>query len=200
MISCFQPLVFCIGMLLVQLPGWTFRFNKDGVNVSTRETPGSAFNAFKGTATLPYPAERIASVIQDVAAYPCWCYQTSSTEIIRKENNRIYYRAVTLTPPLVKNREVYSYTERISGITPGEIILVIKSTESSEPVPDDFVRMPYSNGRWRLVSLSVNSTLVEFEMEADPGGSIPAWLANRASVDAPWQTIKRLLWVLENEH
>ncbi|MBN2805045.1 MAG: hypothetical protein JXR22_00160 [Prolixibacteraceae bacterium] len=196
-----KPILLILAMFLTQEPEWTFRFKKDGVKVSTREVAGSDFHAFIGECIFPFPAETIATAIQDIANYPLWCYQTSSTEIFKKETDRIYYRAVTLTPPLIKHREAYACNEKIPTDEHGEIMIVIKSIESKKPVPDGFIRMPYSRGLWRMLPLTPNTTLVQFEMEADPGGYIPAWLANRSSVDAPWHTMKSLQEFLQkNQH
>jgi hypothetical protein len=51
--------------------------------------------------------------------------------------------------------------------------------------------MAISRGYWML-SPSEGGTEIEYSFLADPGGNIPAWLANQFIVSNPFKTIKGL--------
>jgi hypothetical protein len=60
------------------------------------------------------------------------------------------------------------------------------------PGPDRTVRMPKLEGLYKLVHAGPGKTRVTCQVESDIGGSIPAWLATRATRDLPRITLVRL--------
>ena len=191
---------FFLGLMITvtafQSGTWEYQFEKEEVKVYTKHVDGSSFKAFKGETVLMVSAEKIAKQILDIDSYPQWCYRTTSTKILKKDNNTVYYYYISATPPLVKNREAYFFNELSPATTNGNITIKIGTYQSNEPVPSGYVRIPFSKGYWTLKPLSENKTLVVFEMQADPGGIIPSWLANMASSDSPWITIDNLRKIL----
>lgn len=179
-----------------QTSSWEFRFEKDGIKVYTRKVDGSSFDSFKGEALLNIAAEKIKKQILSVESYPNWCYRTTETKVQRWDGNKVYYRYVSETPPMVRNREAYFCSELLPTDTSGTIIIAMKIVPSEEPIPEGFVRMPAAKGFWKLYPKGENKTFVEFEMQAEPGGIIPGWLANMASSESPYVTIKNLVNIL----
>ena len=52
--------------------------------------------------------------------------------------------------------------------------------------------MPRLNGHYRFKELGPRKTWIEYEIDADPGGSIPGWLVRIASRDIPFITLQNL--------
>jgi hypothetical protein len=52
--------------------------------------------------------------------------------------------------------------------------------------------MPRLVGFYRLRKLTDRQTEVTYQVEADPGGSLPRWLATRIARDLPHETLARL--------
>lgn len=171
---------------------WEYQFEKQGVKVYTKEVPGSSFKAFKGEAVFNINSQIIVEQISDIESFPEWCYRTTSVQIIKREQSKVYYRYVSATPPIIKNREAYMFNEILPNDHNGNIVIQIGTFTSNEPVPSGYIRMPYSKGYWKLTPVSENKTFVSFEVQADPGGIIPSWLANMTASDAPWITMTNL--------
>ena len=53
------------------------------------------------------------------------------------------------------------------------------------------VRMPFLRGHWILLPVG-GGTDVEYQVHADPGGSLPEWIANLASKKLPLLTLTGL--------
>lgn len=175
---------------------WEYQFEKQGVKVYTKAIAGSGFKAFKGEAVFEAEAGKIIHQLFEITSYPLWCYRTTSAMVIKQDSNKVYYRYVSETPPVIKNREAYFYNELLPDDGSGTRIIALGTYSSEEPVPTGFIRMPFSKGCWKLKPLSEHKPLVTFEMQADPGGLIPSWLANMASSDSPWITMTNLQKIL----
>ena len=60
------------------------------------------------------------------------------------------------------------------------------------------MRIPYLSGYWLLEKQGANRTKVTYQVHADPGGSIPHWLANATAVNNPYETLKNMKKQLKN--
>jgi ribosome-associated toxin RatA of RatAB toxin-antitoxin module len=177
---------------LMQHDDWRFEYEKEGISVYTLQVENSNFKAFRGEMKTDIPMEQLAALISDIERYSDWCYRTTATNVLKKEEGRIYYYYESATPPGIKNREAYLYTDISKDSITGHVLFEIHHFESDEKIPSGYIRMPFSSGFWMLIPLEENSTRVIFQMHSDPGGMIPAWLANSASVDAPWITMNNM--------
>ncbi len=52
--------------------------------------------------------------------------------------------------------------------------------------------MPRLEGHWKLAGIDPGRTLVEYQVDADPGGKLPGWLVRMLSTDVPAQTLVSL--------
>lgn len=178
---------------------WEFEFEKEGIKVYTQSVEGNSFKAFKGETVMEFPISRLVNFISNVELFPQWCYQTTSTEVLRKEENKVFYRYVSETPMMVNHREAYFCNEILTDTITGTVTILMRTFTNNTAVPKGFTRMPLSNGFWKLTPLGTTSTHITFQMHADPGGNIPAWLANRFSSDSPYITMKNLKKMMQNE-
>lgn len=182
-----------------QVNTWEFEFEKDGIKVYTREVGLSNFKAFKGEMLIDVAAEKLVGFIEQVELFPQWCDQTTAIEIIKEKTDTVFYRYISGTPAMVKNREAYMMNVITKKEKNGEVTIAMQTFNSSTPIPKDFVRMPSSEGGWKIIPVGPNTTRLIFEMHADPGGYIPSWLANHFSINSPYVTLMNLRRIM-TEH
>ena len=60
------------------------------------------------------------------------------------------------------------------------------------PAQDGAVRTLKLKGEWILEALENGQTRVTYEVNADPGGLLPAWLVNLGSRKLPLKTLKNM--------
>jgi ribosome-associated toxin RatA of RatAB toxin-antitoxin module len=178
---------------------WVFEYEKDGIKVYTSNVERSGFKAFKGEMLVDYNAEQLLGFISKVELFPQWCYQTTATQVINREDNKTYYRYVSATPPMVKNREAYFCNTIETNPQTGETIITMQTYNSKDAVPKGYIRMPSSEGFWKITPISRTSSRVVFQMHADPGGQIPSWLANMFTTDSPYITMMNLRKMLSEQ-
>jgi hypothetical protein len=73
----------------------------------------------------------------------------------------------------------------------GVVRIDLKEKNDAAPAEEGLVRMPMVRGYW-ILTPAKGGTNIEYSFVADPGGAIPAWLANQFIVDGPFKTVSAL--------
>jgi hypothetical protein len=66
------------------------------------------------------------------------------------------------------------------------------------PTTKNVVRVPASYSKMTLTPIGNSRLKVEYFIEVDPGGQMPAWVVNLVSTQAPYETFKNLMDRLES--
>lgn len=178
---------------------WKYEFEKEGIKVFTKEVEGTSLKAFRGEMDLDATIDEIKTVLMDIDRLPEWSYRTSATKIIKQEGNKVYFRSEILTPRIINNREAYFCNHMVQNEGTKEVIITVRTYESEEAVPDGFVRIAFSEGRWILTPIDERNTKIVFQMHADPGGNIPLWFANIVALESPKVTLDNLRNLIRNK-
>lgn len=171
---------------------WELRKEKEGIKVYTRDVDDSDFSAYRGITTLGQPLSVIVAAIRDISSYPDWMPNASSTRILEEEGDTsIIYYLTTDAPWPVKDRDgVYQVVFRREGKR--KVRIELQDRPDFLPRKEDYVRIPRTTGFWLLTSLAGEQVEVVYQISVDPGGSVPAWLANPMSVSQPFNTLRAL--------
>ncbi|HMG68961.1 MAG TPA: hypothetical protein VK588_14790, partial [Chitinophagaceae bacterium] len=65
------------------------------------------------------------------------------------------------------------------------------------PEKDGKVRVPRSSITWYVTMPTSTSVTIVYTFEADPGGSMPAWLVNMFADKGPYESFKKLSELLK---
>jgi hypothetical protein len=171
---------------------WELELEKEGIKVYTRHVEDSSFKEFRGEMDMTGNISEIASEICDVEKYPEWCYKTELVRVIKKEGNSIRYFYVSETPGFLKTRVAYFESKKDIDPKTNEVTISLNNFQSGETIPESSLLIPIMKGYWKLTPKGENSVHVTMQMLTDPGGIIPAWLANLVVVDSPFVTFKNL--------
>jgi hypothetical protein len=171
---------------------WKLEFDKEGIKVYTRHVEGSAFKEFKADMVIDGKISEIADIIADVEKFPEWSYKTTSVKIIQKEGNTIQYFYVSDTPKFLKTRVAFFESKKTIDPKTNEITFSLINIQGNQLIADSEILIPTMKGYWKLTPLGDNKVLVMMQMLTEPGGIIPAWLANMVVVDSPYITLKGL--------
>ena len=109
---------------------------------------------------------------------------------IQNVYDRIVYNR-TDSPWPVWDRDVVVQTRGRIDVERKRIVIEMKSiTDPRKPEVEGVVRIPRLAGHYVLRYITEDLTEVEYQIDADPGGSLPSWLAELASRDLPYHTIR----------
>ncbi|MEO6150117.1 MAG: START domain-containing protein [Mucilaginibacter sp.] len=183
-----------------QANDWKLSTDKSGIKVYTRVVPGSKVKAVKVESDFKATASQFVAVLLDVKNSVDWVYRTKSCLLIKQVSpSELYYYSEISVPWPVENRD---FVARIAVSQDPETKVV---TVDAPSVPGfvalkkAVVRISDSKGKWIITPTSNQTIRVEYTLQVDPGGAIPAWLVNMFAAEGPTQSFKLLKLQLQKE-
>jgi len=184
---------FCANRVRSQ-ENWELKREKDSIFIYTRSGQDSKFNELRAEFDLRGNLLQLRSILEDVQRYPDWVYSTKTSSLVERKNGDddfIYYAEIAAPWP-VSNRDYYSETK--IHLNPKSGIMQIESHNltNSFPTKHHVVRIPLLQANWTIRELAGGMMHVEYVLHWDPGGNLPAWLANMFSYNGPYQSFSEL--------
>ena len=172
---------------------WTVQKEKDGIKISNRPSPSSSFNDVRVEVDLPGNVDQMAAILLDVNNYTEWAYATRKSILIKQlgPDKLIYYSEIEVPWPAT-DRYFYALFEMTRDATGKSIQVISASTPYDGAVPKDLIRVPYSKGSWNITQVTKKSIHVDYILELNPGGSLPAWILNLFSSKGPMETFENI--------
>jgi len=172
---------------------WTLRREKDGINIYSRPSDYSKFNDIRVDMDLPGTIDQLATILRDVSKYPDWVYATRTSKMVRKvsDNEFIYYAEVG-TPWPAANRDYYADMKIAFNPSNRSMSVFSIGMKDFQPEKKDLVRIPMSKGIWTVTTQSEKKIHLQYTLQIDPGGAVPAWILNSFATKAPIETFSNL--------
>ena len=171
---------------------WKLEKNKNGIKVHTRTKTGSNFKEYKASATIDASIATIFSAIKDGKNMTKLFPSCLKGEVINNTSEKSFTFYLQLNAPWpVENRDgVFKYNLSYNKSTKTGYIKGINSTLKA--VQKGFTRVTLNNADWTLQYITPTTTNITYQAHSNPGGSLPAWLANSSVVDFPFGTLTNL--------
>lgn len=171
---------------------WEEIQDTDGVKVYRRDLPDRSINSVKGSGIVDAPVATVALVLLDDARSPEWVDSLTEARVVRmiSPSEYIEYNHVAM-PLIVSDRE---FVTRVAmTVDRDKKTVVMKSVPVEEPTlkkKPNLVRGELS-AVYVLESIDGGKrTKLTVEVDADPKGSLPAWVVNFFQKDWSRDTIK----------
>lgn len=179
--------------------GWKKVRDKEGIQVFTLSTSKRDFKDFRGITRVKAGMNDFLAVLYDVEALRIWGYNIRSAELLERPSDKVQvYYAVAAAPFPYRDRDGV-YRNRFEWDAGSRTLLVqIDLLQDRLPEKEDRVRISGS-GYWKVVEMPGGELDVTFEMRMDPGGNVPAWLANLFAGDTPYHTLLGLRSILSED-
>lgn len=174
--------------------GWSRVAEEDGIAITSRPSDHSPLPVFRGMGRVDAPLLDVLAVISDAERHHQWVFSCSASALVAQTSDLtgvVYNR--TKTPWPVPDRDVV-LTSRIE-VLDGEREVRVRFTATEHPTrppQDGVVRMTYLQGHYHLWAEDDTHTRVEYQVDSDPGGSLPTWLATRGTREMPLETLRGL--------
>jgi len=174
---------------------WELLRTKDGIAVKRRKNEGQPLHEFQGRGIVEAPIARVLAVMDDDAHRPEWserCMESRTVERIGDWVTIMYDR--TGAPWPVAHRDVVIRATLSVDTQGGAVHIDFQSTSDPRVPPvKGVVRMPKLEGHWYLWPAHNGEwTEVEYQVHADPGGTLPDWITNLVSKMLPYKTLMGL--------
>lgn len=159
--------------------GWTLELDKDGIQIYTRDWPGSSFVAVKTVQTIKSSLSNIMANFLDVESFPEWVKDMKHGELIEDFNEnmeRSVYMHMGLPWPL-KDRDIVIR----QTLSQNPETLQIRMRESKhEGIIDEkegILRIPRVNSEFVLTPIP-EGVIMTWQGHNEPGGFIPSFFVN----------------------
>ena len=191
-------LVLLSGFSFLTIPvfgqyNWKLTRSSDGISVYQSAVSNSEYKSIKVECTLDGNYDKLVSVITNVGHYRDWVYNNKTSELLKTTSpSDFYYYSETSLPWPMSNRDAVMHTTITRDSHDG--FLKINSITNAGLVSEKSgkVRVPRSNINWYVTAPTPGTIHIVYTFEADPGGSIPAWLVNNFADKGPLESFRKL--------
>lgn len=186
------------GTLFAQSNDCVLKKSDDGILVYTCKTEGARFKSLKATCTISNTTiDQLVTFLKRVEDFPKWQYKMVSAKVLKQlSDSMVIVRSEIDAPWPVVNRELivqYSFEQNKQS---NKLKIITKTTAYEYPSSDDLVRVPFSHAEWDVTAVG-KDLRISYQMQIDPGGSLPAWVVNMAMAEGPHHTFSNLKKSLE---
>ena len=169
---------------------WKLVKYQDGIKIYTRTEEGSSYKSFKAVMYLTCHIGDVVCVIEDVNNYTKWMTGCRNVKLLKKVGNDQYHYAETYVPWPFENRDMVYHFHFIRAHD--HVKVKIDGLRDYVPEKEGITRTEEVKGYWEVDSAGENKVKVTCMLHVEPGGLIPACLANSKIVDKPLNTFMAL--------
>lgn len=191
-----MALFLCVTCAVAQAD-WKRVAARDGIKVYAKTIPDSKIRAMRAECTLDAGMEEVIGLLLDVNAAERWVCHTKSCKLIRRvsDTELFYHTEVSLPWPL-DNRDFVTHLRVIKHEKNDMVTIDAPAVPGILPVREGIVRISSSINRWLVRPLPNGKVWVEYMLQVDPGGHIPAHVVNMFACRAPIETFQNMRKVL----
>jgi hypothetical protein len=173
--------------------GWNLKKDKEGIKIFSRASEHSKINELKADFSMEATLSELAAVMMDVNNHLQWSYATKSDKILKKiSDSELYFYTEMNSPWPVSNRDLIVHL--VIRQDPVSKIMTIEETNIPNYMPEkkSIVRVPFSKAVWTVTPVNKKTININYHVDVDPGGMVPAWLVNMFAAKCPFESFKNL--------
>jgi hypothetical protein len=172
---------------------WELVYDADNLRVLRRDYAGSALDEIKGTLRVKASLNALMALLKDAAFNRHWVYRSGGAHILKESGYaQAYVYGVVDAPLPMSDRDTVVRFDYLQNPQTGEITVTITNVPEFIAPKAEYVRVPTMGGHWVLKPESGGWVEVTYQIYGDPGGWIPAWLANQAAVLSVKNTLQNM--------
>ncbi len=185
--------IFIFNVSLFAQNDWTLEKEKDGIKISSRHAVASQFNDIRVELDLSGTVEQLTGILLDVNHYKDWSYATKKSVLIKQlgPGKLIYYTEIEVPWPAT-NRCFYANFEMKENAATHSAQIISENLPEYGSVSSDLMKVPFTKGVWNITTVSNEKIHVDYVLELNPGGSLPAWVLNLFSAKGPMETFENI--------
>lgn len=185
-------------LLFLQMAGrsqyqWKPEKSKDGIHVYLSDVKGSSFKAVKVECTLHGTYSKLISILTNVGGFRRWIYHNKQSSLLQQHSPMDFtYYSETQMPVPFANRDVIIRMQLKTDSLPR--FMTINGLHQKDILPHlpGRTRIPHFKANWKITMPSSTTIHIVYILEVDPGGNLPAWLANSFAEKGPLETFQNL--------
>ena len=172
---------------------WELRTDKEGIKVYVKNIDNSPLKAVKTVCTVNASLTRLTAVLLDIKGSANWVYSTKSIRVLKEISpaELIYYSEIDV--PWPANNRDFIVLLKVTQEDKSKVVSVIGYNKPDYlPENKNIVRIKKSNSKWLITPMQNGQLKIEYVLEVDPGGNVPAFLINMFAAKGPYETFRKL--------
>jgi len=172
---------------------WKLDKEKNGIKVYLSNVTASDFKAIKVECTFTGTYAKLITILSDVSEFSKWVYNNKASNLLKQNNpfDFIYYTETHLPWPM-SNRDAVIHMRIKTDSLPHFLTIAGSGEPDLFPKIPGKVRISHFKSNWKVIMLTNKLIQITYILELDPGGSIPAWIANSFANKGPYGTFTNL--------
>ena len=172
---------------------WKLKTDKEGIKIYTSPVLNSKVKALKVECNFQATLSQLVNVLMDVKTCTEWVYHTKSITLLKQVSpSELYYYSEVSLPWPAENRDFVAHLTVSQDAETHAVTVDGPAVPGMVPLKDGIVRIQQSKGKWVITPIGKDEVKVEYTLQVDPAGAIPAWLVNLVSSEGPMQSFKAL--------
>jgi len=172
---------------------WKLITEKDGIRVYESPVSNSNFKSIKVQCTFEGSYEKLMAILNNVERHKDWVYNNKTSYLVKRISpHEFYYYAETYIPWPMSNRDAIMHLKMQRDADNRFLKVVATAVPNYLPEKDGKVRVRKSLITWYVTMASAKTINITYIFEADPGGSLPAWLVNMFADKGAYESFKKL--------
>jgi START domain len=177
-----------------QSDGWRLHKKNNDLAVYTRKTNKSEFKQIKIVTEANSSLSAVVAILRDKGSFDKWVYACKSSHYLKviSDTETIHYQYSTMPWPL-SDRDAIIHT--VISQDPKTKVVTINAYGEPDYISakQGVVRVKFLEAQWKFVPiLNSKKTKIEYILNINPGGELPAWVVNLGITDGPIKTIKKM--------
>lgn len=158
-------------------------YASDNLRVLQRNYAGSELDEIKGVVRVKASLNAVMALLKDASFNQHWVYRSGGARILEESGyaQAYVYGVVDAPLPMSDRDTVVRFDYQQNPLTKEITVTITNVPDFIEP-QEGLVRVPDMGGHWHLKPEADGWVEVTYQIYGDPGGWIPAWLANHAAV------------------
>lgn len=178
-----------VGFSITNISNWELKKYENGIAVYTRSSSTSSIKEVKLVDTVKSSLSAIVALMADTKNYPEWIYHCEDAKTLKVIDAQSEYKYELINVPWpFDNRDIVTYYTVTQDSLTKVVTLISSSLPDYLPATDGVVRIRHFYSAYKLTPLADGLVKVEYELNVDPTGKIPAWLINANIVNGPYAT------------
>lgn len=176
-----------------QEPDCVLKKEADSIRIYACKVEESKFRSVRAELTLNSRLDQFVSVMLDIDNYVNWQYNAVKSSVIQRlgDDEVIYYVEVEAPWP-ASNRDVVVHLKVNRESDSTAVSITTASVTGYLPEKENIVRIPLSRAHWKATAIGPGRLQLEYHMQIDPGGSVPAWMVNLIASEGPYESFRDL--------
>ncbi len=169
------------------------------ITTYVRTVSDTPIKQFRGVVETPHSMVAALSVIDDISLCQQWIYNCQKARYhYTADGERLLWMMFDGVWP-ASDRDLVMKSVFLQEYPNGPVTVRSTGRRSAAPEQSGYVRIPMLDNSFYVEPLADGWTRITFTTHMNPGGLVPAWIANIVATDAPVRTLEGLKRMMDKE-